>query len=57
MGYTIYMVGIRKTETFAKWINDLHDIRARARIQIRIERLAQGNAGDIKTALQLAHNL
>ena len=42
------MVEIRKTETFSKWINDLHDIRARARIQVRIERLAQGNTGDVK---------
>ena len=26
----------------------LHDIRARARIQVRIERLATGNPGDVK---------
>ncbi len=42
------MMEIRKTETFAKWIDGLHDIRARARILVRIERLATGNPGDVK---------
>lgn len=42
------MVEIRKTEIFAKWIDSLNDIRARARIQARIERLAAGNPGDVK---------
>ncbi len=42
------MVEIRKTENFAKWIDGLHDIRARARILVRIERLAAGNPGDVK---------
>jgi len=42
------MMEIRKTETFAKWIDGLHDIRARARILVRIERLAVGNPGDVK---------
>ena len=42
------MVEIRKTEIFAKWIDGLEDIRARARILVRIERLAAGNPGDVK---------
>jgi putative addiction module killer protein len=42
------MVDIRKTATFSKWIDSLRDIRARARIQVRIERLAIGHAGDVK---------
>ena len=42
------MIEIRKTEIFAKWIDGLHDIRARARILARIERLAAGNPGDVK---------
>jgi putative addiction module killer protein len=42
------MVEIRKTETFVKWIDALKDIRARARILVRIERLAAGNPGDVK---------
>jgi putative addiction module killer protein len=44
------MVEIRKTDTFAKWIDGLRDIRARARVLARIERLAQGNPGDVKPA-------
>jgi len=42
------MIEIRKTETFSKWIDGLSDIRARARILVRIERLAAGNPGDVK---------
>lgn len=42
------MIEIRKTETFFKWINGLQDLRARARILVRIERLAAGNPGDVK---------
>ena len=42
------MLEIRKTEYFAKWIDGLQDIRARARILARIERLATGNPGDVK---------
>ena len=43
------MIEIRKTAQFAKWIDGLQDIRGRARIQARIERLAMGNPGDVKT--------
>jgi len=39
---------IRKTEAFAQWLDGLRDIRARARVQVRIERLAAGNAGDVE---------
>ena len=42
------MIEIRKTEIFAKWLDGLHDIRARARILVRIERLAAGNPGNVK---------
>ncbi len=42
------MIEIRKTSTFSKWIDRLRDIRARARIQARIERLAVGHTGDAK---------
>jgi putative addiction module killer protein len=42
------MIEIRKTELFAQWIDGLKDIRARARIQVRVERLAAGNAGNVK---------
>jgi putative addiction module killer protein len=42
------MIEIRKTATFAAWIDELRDIKARARVQARIERLAMGHAGDVK---------
>ena len=41
------MIEIRKTDVFAKWLDNLRDIRARARILVRIERLAAGNPGDV----------
>lgn len=33
---------------YALWLDGLSDIRARARIQVRVERLAAGNTGDVK---------
>lgn len=42
------MTEIRKTDTFAAWLDGLRDIPARARIQARIERLASGNPGDVE---------
>jgi putative addiction module killer protein len=42
------MIEIRKTETFTKLIDGIKDIRARARIHVRIERLAAENPGDVK---------
>ena len=42
------MFEIRKTEIYSAWINDLRDLRGRAQILARIERLAVGNPGDVK---------
>jgi len=42
------MIEIRKTEVYALWLDGLRDLNARARIQVRVERLAAGNAGDVK---------
>lgn len=42
------MIEVRKTDLFARWLDDLRDILARARIQARIERLAAGNPGDVE---------
>ena len=42
------MLEIRKTETYAKWLDGLHDLHARARVQVRVERLAAGNPGDVR---------
>lgn len=43
------MLEVRKTDVFAKWIDGLRDVRARARIQVRIQRLANGNPGDVRS--------
>lgn len=42
------MIEIRKTEHFANWLDNLRDIQVKARVLVRIERLASGNAGDVK---------
>ncbi|MBM3861505.1 MAG: type II toxin-antitoxin system RelE/ParE family toxin [Verrucomicrobia bacterium] len=42
------MIEIRKTVLFAEWLDGLRDLRARARVQVRIERLALGLIGDAK---------
>jgi len=42
------MIEIRKTEIFARWIDGLRDLKGRARILARVERLALGNPGDVK---------
>jgi len=42
------MIEIRQTELFARWFAGLRDGRARMRIQARIDRLAIGNAGDVR---------
>lgn len=42
------MLQIRKTGAFGQWLDGLRDVRARARVQVRIERLAAGNAGDVE---------
>lgn len=42
------MLQVRKTETFGRWLDGLRDVRARARVQVRIERLSAGNPGDVQ---------
>ena len=42
------MTEIRKTAVFAKWLDALREIRARARVLARIERLAVGHSGDAR---------
>lgn len=43
------MLQIRKTDVYATWIDNLRDLKGRARILVRIERLAAGNPGDVKS--------
>lgn len=42
------MVEIFKTDNFTKWLDCLQDVRVRARVLVRIERLTAGNPGDVK---------
>jgi len=39
---------IRKTGVYAKWLDGLGDVDARARILVRVERLVAGNPGNVK---------
>ena len=48
VGYTLGMFELRKTAEFTDWLDNLRDLRARARIQIRLRRLMDGNPGDVK---------
>jgi putative addiction module killer protein len=43
------MIEVRHTDEFLDWFNALRDIKARVRDQVRIDRLAQGNPGDVKS--------
>ncbi|MBM6594660.1 type II toxin-antitoxin system RelE/ParE family toxin [Microvirga sp. BT291] len=43
------MLDIRLTPEFRRWLSDLTDHRAVARIVKRIDRMAIGNPGDIKS--------
>jgi putative addiction module killer protein len=38
---------IKRTDEFSLWLKNLRDIRARAKILIRIDRLELGNPGDV----------
>jgi putative addiction module killer protein len=42
------VIEIRETQVFADWLSSLRDAQARVRVQARILRLRQGNAGDVK---------
>ncbi|MGW8257264.1 MAG: type II toxin-antitoxin system RelE/ParE family toxin [Thermoguttaceae bacterium] len=42
------MIEIRQTEVYSKWFRALRDRQARARIQVRIDRLQLGLPGDVK---------
>jgi putative addiction module killer protein len=41
------MATIRRTDEFSDWLRNLRDLRARAKIVARIDRLALGNPGDV----------
>jgi putative addiction module killer protein len=41
------MPAVRQTEAFSTWLQNLRDAKARTKILVRIERLADGNPGDV----------
>ena len=41
------MLDIRETDEFSDWLSALRDKRARAKVLVRIARLANGNPGDV----------
>src|SRR5262245_17784407 len=41
------MLDVRETDEFSEWLGALRDVRAKAKILVRIERLASGNPGDV----------
>ena len=45
------------TFPFDDWISNLRDAKARARIQIRLDRLEQGNLGDCEPVGEGVHEL
>jgi putative addiction module killer protein len=41
------MAEIKKTAEFDKWLDGLRDTKAKAKVLVRIQRLAGGNPGDV----------
>lgn len=43
------MLELIRSATFDRWLSGLRDAKAAARIQVRLDRLALGNPGDVKS--------
>jgi len=48
MDYNSGVIEIIQSETFKRWLSNLRDRQAIARINARIRRLSAGNLGDVK---------
>ena len=48
VGYTWSVIEVRQTDAYENWFRKLRDREARARILIRVRRLALGNPGDVR---------
>ena len=50
VAYTLHRIGdmatVKRTAEFDKWLKALRDVRAKAKVLVRIDRLALGNPGD-----------
>ena len=42
------MIEVRQTTVFGRWLRDLRDIQAKARVNARIRRVSLGLIGDVK---------
>jgi putative addiction module killer protein len=42
------VIALRRTDEFARWLRGLRDLRAKAIVQARVERLISGNPGDVR---------
>lgn len=42
------MIDLRRSAAFDRWLSNLRDRHAAARVQARLDRLATGNPGDMK---------
>ena len=47
MDYSYNMKGLEKTREYQEWFSKLQDKQVKARILVRIDRLQDGNAGDV----------
>ncbi len=48
MEYDSCMVKILRTAEFDRWLDSLKDRLAKSGVQVRIDRMAKGNAGDVR---------
>jgi putative addiction module killer protein len=48
VGYSRHMVEVVRTDEFATWLEKLKDLSGKGRILRRLDRLAQGNPGDVR---------
>jgi putative addiction module killer protein len=47
MVYSISMFEVKRTDAFDEWLKELRNSKGRTKIQARIDRLANGNPGDV----------
>lgn len=48
VGYSRHVVEVVRTDEFASWLEKLKDLSGKGRIIRRLDRLAQGNPGDVR---------